>query len=157
MCVCCRYLQACAAQDIVPSPSGVVITSQEKVFTVKAYAKVYVPLRSPVEAVFRHWDIALRRLMATVNQAAMQPGHRSVLNEVLERLNTQMRNYDYGFVNSAPARTKRGLFNFIGDAASALFGIPSASDIQALRDANEQIAKTCLLYTSDAADDSVYV
>lgn len=33
-----------------------------------------------------------------------------------------------------------GLFNFVGDLASSIFGTPSATDLQALKDADEQLA-----------------
>jgi len=39
-------------------------------------------------------------------------------------------------------RVRRGLFNFVGDLASSLFGTPSASDLEALQDAQEALAST---------------
>jgi len=39
-------------------------------------------------------------------------------------------------------RTKRGLFNFIGDIASSLFGTPSASDMATLQEAQTALAST---------------
>jgi len=39
-------------------------------------------------------------------------------------------------------RSRRGLFNFVGDIASSLFGTPSASDFAALRDAQTALASS---------------
>ena len=38
-------------------------------------------------------------------------------------------------------RNRRGLFNFVGDIASSLFGIPSANDLQRLKVVNEKLVR----------------
>lgn len=140
----CRCLQPCLTLEIVPSPSGVVIASSEDVYTVKSYAQVYITLQSPQPDVMTQWLRISRRL----KQAAEQSAHKlkfgeyqkNLLYKQVDALERMFDEYRHQIVRQNTTRQKRGVFDFIGDAASSLFGIPSASDVNALKEANQRIA-----------------
>ena len=120
-----------ASQKITPVPGGVVITSREPVYEVRAYATVYVTLTQ--DTTFdRNWAHVLSR-------ASTMMDHRIQLGENFKTL-VKARVAGLKRHLKRITRVKRGLFNFVGDIGSALFGIPSASDIDALKKVNQQLA-----------------
>jgi hypothetical protein len=144
----CRLARTCSTQNITSVPSGVVITNEEEVYTVKSYAKVYVVLQLPGDPT-QSWVSAAENLQAKLAsvgyesnnwKTAYQP-FSDFMRDAANRTTQRLRDYPFApLVEKNPSRVKRGLFNFIGDAMSTLFGTPSASDVEALRKANEKIA-----------------
>lgn len=137
--VCSR---ACVAhsQDITPITTGVVITHKEPVYEINTYAEIYVTI-SGSHTLDEKWiqmisslESATRELIqekASDPRTPLAQGMAAPLLARIAHMKTRI---------ARTSRTKRGLFNFIGDIGSALFGTPSASDIQALQKANEQLA-----------------
>ena len=136
--LCCRCLQPCTGQDIVASPSGVAITSQSPTYTVKSYVKVYVVLHQEDEEAFQTWQNTIARLEQMIPQSGMSEPHQQELLGKVQRMHALIEKYHKP--DELSSKAKRGLFNFIGDAASFLFGTPSPSDLEKLREANQQLA-----------------
>ena len=148
LCVCNRCVFAAtwllcpsrADPKIVPVLTGAIVASQEPVLEIKSYADVYVTLAQPQPE--SQWRDAINRIRGLVENfhhpGSYGPGsgykllllnHLDILTNRFERTNPR-------------TRQKRGLFNFVGDIASGLFGIPSASDIEGLKKANRVLAET---------------
>ena len=136
--LCCRCMQPCTGQDIVASPSGVAITSQTTTYTVKSYVKVYIVLQQEDVRVYQAWQTTIARIRQMIPQSEMSPAHQRELLGKVQRMHDLLEKYHTP--SKLSPRAKRGLFNFIGDAASTLFGTPSASDLKKLKEANQQLA-----------------
>ena len=137
--MCCRVgalvTLAAAQPTITPVTTGAVIAHTEPVHQIKAYAKVYVTLTEP-----RHfendWHALCDHLAKLINArfpttVAVALNFRDLL---LERVSALRARFQHN------SRVKRGILNFIGDMASELFGIPSASDLDALSKINKELA-----------------
>ena len=125
-------------QDIVASPSGVAITSQSPTYTMKSCVKVYIALHQDDEKAYQTWQSTIARLEQMIPQSGMSRSHQQELLGKVQRMHDLLEKYRKP--DELHPRAKRGLFNFIGDAASFLFGTPSPSDLEKLREANERLA-----------------
>lgn len=128
--------------------SGALVTHQEPIHQITSYARIYVALshNHKLEAC---WETLVTRIAGYIHSGT-QPSSvtpESVegftaslyfrLDSFRQRLNnTESRLHHY----IDRSRQKRGLFDFIGEIGSSLFGIPSPSDINSLKEANEQLA-----------------
>ena len=111
-------------------------------FGIKSYAKVYVQLQQVDPRIRQQWQQTTGRLMQMVQQFVSTQSRKTELLAKIETISDLLVKVD---TTSAPVfpvdqRVKRGLFDFIGNAASSLFGIPSADDINALKKSNQIIA-----------------
>ena len=124
------------ALDITRVPGGIVQVDKQPVYEVEGYATVYVTLNQEADATIR-WCSRLRfHKAALTSETAKEYGQLHVFNKCYSHpgknqylMRTQ---FLLDLICPSTARSKRGLFNFIGNAFSSLFGIPSADDIQNL-------------------------
>jgi len=101
------------------------------VYEVRAYAEIYVTMSQSI-AVNDVWKHVLDRAETMMH-------HRLPLGESFKQLMiARVKALRRHFIRNT--RKRRGLFNFVGDIGSSLFGIPSASDINALKEVNTQLA-----------------
>ena len=101
------------------------------VFEIRAYTSVYVTLSSDLQ--LNRESARVLDHMAHMIRERGYPPHDPVVDLVLARTKALRRHLP-------SRRQKRGLFNFTGKTGSAIFGIPSASAISALEDANKKLA-----------------
>ena len=78
------------------------------------------------------WDQVFWKLDDNINRR-FQPEYKKIMKRRAKGLQDRIQ-------NTKRSRQRRGLFNFIGDIGSTLFGIPSASDISSLKKANQRLA-----------------
>ena len=133
--ICCRCAHQATGQAITEVTTGAIIAHKEPVREIKGYAKVFISLTED-HRLDDQWANICDNLAATIRSRF--PTNVNTMLEfraiLLTRVDTLRRRI------SRTQRARRGLFNFIGDIGSALFGIPSASDIHALAEANKQLA-----------------
>ena len=134
VCSSCGTLRA--QPDITAVDTGAIIAHKEPIREIRGYAKIFVSLTED-HKLDDQWANICDKLVTTITSRF--PTNINTVMEfraiLLTRVETLRRRI------SGTQRTKRGLFNFIGDIGSALFGIPSASDIHALAEANKQLAE----------------
>jgi len=129
--------------------SGVILTTEEPVYTITGRYTVYVPLaRENIAETYNEWRVALASIGR--NLEGLPTNDTSFLLNYGARLVN--RQYQRAVLNlretfplpsaEATPRVKRGLFNFVGDLASTLFGTPSASDMETLKEAQSALAST---------------
>ena len=113
-----------------------VITRTEPALEIRAYARIYVQLSETPE--FQdEW-------LQIINQA-----EKAVKIRIESRVDTLYLSRIMGLRIShlkqkvqRIRRVRRGLFDFVGELGSSLFGIPSPKDIEALKQANQLLADT---------------
>lgn len=108
-----------------------VITSKEPVYEVRAYAQVYVTLRQNKEL-----DDKIRQTLEAIRQ--IRDGNEGFITNYHGLFRVRIRNLERRAVHVV--RNRRGLFNFVGEIGSTLFGIPSPSDLNALKRVNRKLA-----------------
>lgn len=122
-----------AAQKITPVTTGAIETHREPVYEIKAYARVFVTLTHD-HRLDEKWNTLCDDLERLVQAHLNHHANTHYLAEpFLSRITNLRSRID------RTQRSKRGLFNFIGDVGSFLFGIPSASDIESLTEANSKL------------------
>ena len=99
---------------------------------------MYVVLHQEDIRVYQTWQTTVARIRQMIPQSGMSPDHQQELLSKVQRMHELLDKYHKP--DELFSRAKRGLFNFVGDAASTLFGTPSASDLEKLKDANQQLA-----------------
>lgn len=141
-------LIACQKQQpqgpyITPVPSGVVITSREKVYRIRAYADIYVRLQTQLGTPVSSWKTMLRNLKGQIHTALTSTNvSLTTLDNVLNlRLMSLNRKLDK---MAASQRTKRSVLEnpaseLIGGAAHFL-GLATADDIETLAEISDQLA-----------------
>ena len=153
MCHRCSLASLVASQQLIRVPSGVILAAEEAVHTITGRATVYVPLSkdNPEERI--EWRRSLASIESGLESVINAVPNASFMIQHGKRL--MKRHYVRAFENLKEAfplppgpnvpmspRQKRGLFNFMGDIASSLFGTPSASDLEALQSAQAALAET---------------
>ena len=104
--------------------TGSLIAHIEPVCQIRAYARIYVAL-SEEHSLGEDWNMMCDRLDDMINLRLMLIFILVLRKTVLERVKALRARLQR-------TRTKRGLFKFIGELGSSLFGIPSASDMDKL-------------------------
>ncbi|ELT91770.1 hypothetical protein CAPTEDRAFT_194687, partial [Capitella teleta] len=122
-------------QTITPIVSGAIVASEEPVMEIAGYADVFVQLTENHLADNR-WSFICSKLNYQIEaRSHMYAGELRSLDTLVQK-----RIEDIKHRISKTDRNRRGLFDFVGDIASSLFGIPSASDVRTLKEANERLA-----------------
>lgn len=122
------------SQKIVPAESGVVITATEEVRSISSYATIFVVLKTDATYLCEAWE----KPLSFVETKALERFSRgSSLVALLEARTHYLREKC-----TSSHRPKRGApLGFIGDIGSSLFGIAKQSDVKAIAEANNQLAK----------------
>ena len=128
-------------QQITKIETGAVVAHKEEIRPIRSYAKIFVKL-SQEHTFDETWSTILKQIQGEVSQTYNR-GHSNYTNvsEIFyKRIASVKRRIQRLSARELQRRKRRGLFNFIGDVASSLFGIPSASDVSALKEANQKLA-----------------
>ena len=138
------------AQQVTRVPSGVVLAAEEPIYTIAGRATVYVPLANNNRRQVREWRQALVPIADALQ--AVETTFANATRNMIYGQKLMTRHYQRALkdlreafplpASVTPTRKKRGLFNFIGDIASSLFGTPSASDFEALKFAQSALGET---------------
>jgi len=135
-------------QKVVTVPEGVVLAAEEPVYTIAGRITVYVPLaRDDVQNTYRQWrqtlssmERGLSKIPTNNTSFLVDQGNRMVKRHYQRAAEDLKETFPLPSLSEPPRRHKRGLFNFVGDIASSLFGTPSASDLACLQEAQTALA-----------------
>lgn len=129
--------------EIILMNTGAIIAQQEPILEIKAYADIFVALTSE-HTLDQSWLASVTQVDDMIDRYVLiqlrgittdkHPGLKTLLKERTKAIKRRLVR--------TQNRAKRGLFNFIGDIGSSLFGIPSASDIEGLKEANKVLTET---------------
>ena len=125
-----------SGQTITPIRSGAIIASEEAVREVSAYADIYVQLTED-----HSFDEKWTELCQQLDGITRKQPHNYREIELLHLdilLQKRIRDLKARIVKTD--RSRRGLFNIVGDIASSLFGIPSANDLEHLKATDNKLA-----------------
>lgn len=128
----CRCLQLCHGLNVTKAPSGVIVTSQEKVLDIKGFAKVYLVLQQSNRDFERQWQEAYTKVRAQIAR-----NKDSRYNSITLRMATDIYKQYAVIEMSDNHRSKR---NILGSALSWLTGMPSQEDIDGLKKVNEYLS-----------------
>ena len=143
-----------AALDIQRVETGALITHQEPIYEIIGYARIYAQLSNNnhdpqpwmdiINSIENMTKESIPKEVRTLEGDLRDYNLRPLQVHRLEGLSLRIAHHH--------ARPKRGLFDFIGNIASDLFGIPSADDIRLLQEANTRLASAVdgLVHTQQA-------
>ncbi len=143
--MCSRFALGTAALDIQQVTTGALIAHAETVYEVDAYARIFVKL-THVNPDSHPWGNLLDRLESMIRAGipdharTIDPSSNTTLPLKLQKLERRRLDGLRQRIAHQSKRQKRGLFNFVGNIASSLFGIPSSDDISLLAQANKRLA-----------------
>ncbi len=140
MCVCCRLaFKAAQGQDITAITTGAIIAHEAPTREINAYAKIYVALTEDIEESQNQWNELCDRVAKAIDYRFQYlpnaTGIKHLQSALMERVDRLQQR-----IARTHQRQKRGLFNFVSSIASSLFGIPSASDLESLKEVNRVLA-----------------
>lgn len=131
-----------AALRIEQVTTGALLTHQEPVYEIEKYATIYVQL-TPQDPQDHPWATLIDKLTHLANTYVPK---RDRVNGGWHLVDTKLPDLEISRIDglkkriSYHSRHKRGLFDFVGNIASTLFGLPSPQDIKLLKEANNLIA-----------------
>ncbi|ELU18490.1 hypothetical protein CAPTEDRAFT_188326 [Capitella teleta] len=140
-----------SSQIISPIQNGAIIVNEETVMGISGYADIFVQL-SDDHLTDNQWHNVCEKLESQYNiQRFHQPGnstkrprHVAVERELYHLdtlLHKRIQDIRARIFKTNPARHRLGLFYFVGEIASSLFGVhPTARDLHSLTQANERLA-----------------
>ena len=125
----------CCTHFIHSIDSGAIVVHREPVREVAAYAQIFVQL-SEDHTLDDQWRGLCDQVDKWIDEHVTHSdlplrGLNVLLKKRVQHLRSRIARTD---------RVRRGLFDFVGDIASSLFGIPSAEDIRSLKHANKILA-----------------
>ena len=127
---------ATSALSIKKAESGAMVVHQEEVWEIRAYADIYVQLTNDHPYV-GDWTAACDQLENIIKSKVSNEEHIAHMDSILLKRVAALRSR---LPTAQSTRKKRGLFDFIGNIGSALFGIPSHKDVEDLSRATQQLA-----------------
>lgn len=113
---------------------------KEEIRPIEGYVKIFLKLSENHE-LDEYWTRIILKVKEYIHKLfrtnlvanfGLREGLYAQANDLLARIQKYNR-------TESPTRIKRGLFNFIGEIGSTLFGIPSPSDIEGLKEANRKL------------------
>ncbi|ELT87269.1 hypothetical protein CAPTEDRAFT_189766, partial [Capitella teleta] len=139
-----------SGQTISPIQNGAIIANEETVMEISGYADIFVQL-SDDHLTDNQWHNVCKKLESQYNihrfhqpgNSTKRPRHVAVERELYHLdtlLHKRIRDIRARIFKTNPARHRRGLFDFVGEIASTLFGVPTARDLHSLTQANERLA-----------------